>query len=68
MLVRFDPRDHGRNLAFVADHKRGSLNPQEFPAVHALFLQHAEPFGYRLVLVRHEEKGKAEFFFELFQN
>ena len=64
MLVRFQAGDDGRDLSFRADHERGPVNPHIFPAVHALFLEHAELDGHGLVFIGQQRVGKVVFLFE----
>jgi hypothetical protein len=64
VLFRLHASDDASDLPVRADHERGPVNPHVLPAIHALFLEHAELLGYVLVLVREQRVGQAVFFFE----
>jgi hypothetical protein len=53
-----DAGDDGVDLTLRTNHKRGSLDPQVFSAIHALFLENPKLFSDSLVYVGQERKRK----------
>jgi len=65
MFVRFEPPDNSGDLAFRADHECGALDPHIFPAIHALFLEHAIFDADGLVHIRQQRIGEIVVLLEL---
>jgi hypothetical protein len=65
MLVRLQAADDRGDLSLRADHERGPVNAHIFPAIHALFLEHAIFDTDGLVHIRQKRIGEVGFLLEL---
>jgi hypothetical protein len=65
MFVRLQAADNRGDLSFRADDERGPVNTHVFPAIHALFLEHAIFDTDGLLHIRQKRIGEIVFFLEL---